>query len=143
MDKLVLNFEHQIASFLASDNKSGCTVHFDYTEAYLDPKNIGKNPTTEWTAIAHTFNPTTEETFLLKEEKAYTKEKALKKILEYLKQQKGESPFSVSWTKKGEGSKTNTSHFYCHDIKDVVEKFFHGKNSEDYIVYEIKLNPIA
>jgi hypothetical protein len=144
MDKLVLNLEHQIAFFLSSDNKSQCTVHFDYKEEYLEKGNIGKNPSTEWTAIAQTFNPVTDETFLLKTETASTKEKALKKILDYLKKQKGESPFTVKWMKKGDNStKQNESHFYCHDILGVVENFFHGKNPEDYIVHEIKLNPIS
>lgn len=143
MDKLVLNLQHQIATFIDTDNVSKCTVHFDYNENYLDKGNIGKNPATEWTVSAITVNPTTDETFLLKTETAPTKEKALKKILEYIKKQKGESSFSVTWIKKGEGSKTNMSHFYCHDMIDVVEKFFHGKNPEEYVVFEIKLNPIA
>jgi hypothetical protein len=144
MDKTILNLEHQIGAFIGSDNKSNCTVHFAYKEDYLEKGNIGKNPNTEWTATVQTFNPITEENFLLRSETAPTKEKSLKKILEYLKKQKGESPFTVKWMKKGENSiKQNESHFYCHDILDVVENFFHGKNPEDYIVHEIKLNPIS
>lgn len=140
MDKLVLNLENQIASFVATDNKNNCTVHFEYGREYEAKLKAGHD---EHIVSVYTVNPTTDETFLLKSETSSTKEKALKKILEYLKKQKGESPFSVKWAKKGEGSTINTSHFYCHDMKDVVELFFHGKNSEDYIVYEIKLNPIA
>lgn len=142
MEKTVLNIEHQIAAFVNSDNKNSCTVHFDYE--HFEESAKGTQPTTGWIVSAHTYNPVTEETFLLKSVEGKTKESALKKILELLKKQKGESPFTVRWLKKGEASvNTHTSYFYCHDILDVVENFFQGKNPEEYVVYEIKLNAIA
>ena len=140
MEKTLLNLEHQIAAFVNADNKSGCTVHFDYTEdRFAQTKG---SPSSEWTATVNTFNPTTEETFMLGREIAPTKEKALKAILDRLKKQKGENPFTVKWAKKGDAGMKD-SYFYCHDVLDVVERFFNGKNPEDYVVYEIKLNPIA
>lgn len=135
MDNVILKLEHDISTFISSDNK--CTVHFEYS--------IGKNPDkflTDHTVSAYTVNPNSAETFLLKSETADTKEHALKKLLDYVKAQKGLNSFTVRWTKSGE-AKPVVSYFYCHDVLDVVEKFFHGKNSVDYIVYEIKLNPSA
>ena len=66
----------------------------------------------------------------------------------YVKEQKGMSSFTVEWAKKENnvsrvGPIIHTSYFYCHDILDVTEKFFFNKKSEDYVVYLIKLNPIA
>lgn len=139
----IFKLEHDIASFIGTDN--GCTVHFNYNAEYIH----GSRELPGWKVDAYTVNPKSEETFLLKSESEKTKEKALKKILEYLKKQKGESPFSVMWVKKGDSKDENltkhinVSHFYCHDILGVVERFFNGKNPEDYVIYEIKLNPIA
>ena len=133
MDSAILKLEHDISTFIGTDN--GCTVHFEYLSRSLE---------TEHTVSAYTVNPKSGETFLLKSANALTKELALKQILEYVKNQKGLSSFTVKWYKKGTDALTvQTSYFFCHDILDVVEKFFAGKNPEDYIVYEIKLNPMA
>jgi len=146
MERTVLNLEHQITAFLNTDNKSNCTVHFDYREehSFDKGKGNGNNPTTEWEVTARTYNPVTEETFLLKSTIAKTKEIALKKIFDILKKQKGENSFTVKWAKKGDNTEgIIDSYFFVHDVLDVVENFFHGKNPEEYIVYEIKLNPIS
>jgi hypothetical protein len=53
--------------------------------------------------------------------------------------------FTVNWSKKENGTlgSYNTSYFYCHDITEVISKFFAGKSVRDYVIYEIKLNPIS
>jgi hypothetical protein len=135
--------EHDIASFIGTDN--GCTVHFKYEKDFS--KNLGvvtSDNDYDQIVSAYTVNPKSGETFLLIKKTAKTQETALKKILEYVKNQKGLSSFTVLWAKKGEASTSmNTSYFYCHDVLDVVEKFFAGKDSVNYVVYEIKLNPVA
>jgi len=142
MDKAILKLEHDVATFITSD--SGCTVHFEYTADLADKGSYKKvGPECDITVSAITVNPKSEETFLLRKETASTKEKALKKLLDYVKSQKGLNSFTVIWMKRGDVINRNTSYFYCHDVLDVVEKFFYGKNSVDYIVFEIKLNPIA
>jgi len=134
MDTVVLKLEHEISTFISLDN--GCTVHFEY-----DLKGVPLN--THHIVSAYTVNPKSDETFLLKSATDYSKEKALKQILDYVKAQKGLNSFTVKWMKKDEIQTVNTSYFYCHDVIDVIEKFFYGKNSVDYIVYEIKLNPMS
>jgi len=141
MDTLILRLEHEIVATIGADN--GCTVHFEYGQCdSTTPKNPGGLMNVDYVASAITINPITNEPFLLKTEQGDTKEKALKAILEYVKKQKGLNSFTVIWMKKGD-SKSNTSYFYCHDILDVVEKFFFGKNRIDYVIHEIKLNPAA
>ena len=78
---------------------------------------------------------------MLKKETAPTAERALQKILEYLEtSRKYQNTYTLVWLKKGE-SKTRTSYFSGSDMKDVLDKFYHNKESEDYIIYEIRLNP--
>lgn len=130
MDNKILQLEHDIASFINKDN--GATVHFEYSvESFASV-----------TASAYTVNPNSKEVFLLKTVRTNTKELALEEILEYVKNQKGTNSFTVIWSKVNE-AKTYTSYFLCHDVIDVVKKFYHKKNSADYVVYEIKLNPIS
>lgn len=126
----VLQLEHEIASFVRQEN--GATVHFKREHQSFASVTIH----------AFTINASNSEEFLLKTVRARTEEECLEEILEYVKKKSGESPFTVRWSKKG-SNKIEDSYFYCHDITDVVKKFFHNKNVSDYTVYEIKLNPIA
>lgn len=133
MDNKLINLEHEISSYITPDN--GATVHFEY-------ETDGLWGTPSWIVSALTINPNNKEIFLLKKESASTKEGALKKILSYVKEQKGLNSFTVIWAKKG-NNKTETSYFYCHDVVDVVDKFFNNKETSQYTIYEIKMNPIA
>lgn len=136
-----IKLEHEISSFIGTDN--GATVHFEYDEYDSFKTSTSK----EWTVSAFTVNPKSGETFLLKECKANDELKALKAILNYVKEQKGMSSFTVEWSKVIKGNTTDhkihTSYFYCHDALDVMEKFFYNKKIDDYIVWSLKLNPIA
>ena len=38
-------------------------------------------------------------------------------------------------------STTHKSYFYCKDIYELLDKFFYDKKKENYVIYEIKLNP--
>ena len=130
MNDRIIKLEHDIASFINKDN--GATVHFEYATS----------PSINEQVSAFTVNATTKEPFLLKWASGKTKEEALESVLSYVKEQKGLSSFTVIW-KKIDVNKTETSYFYCHDVRDVIDKFFTKKDSADYIIYEIKMNPIA
>jgi hypothetical protein len=138
LNKNVIELEHKISSSIRSDN--GCYVHFDYTP--LSSIRI--------TVSATTYNPVSKETFLLKSfigegEMEIGVCDGLSKILKYVETHKKENhSFTIVWSKKREypGSKT-TSYFYCNDITDAIDKFFSGKEKEDYIIFEVKLNPIS
>lgn len=130
MENKILQLEHEISSFINKDNNA--TVHFEYhVESFASV-----------TASAFTLNSTSKEIFLLKTVRTQSKELALEEILEYVKKQKGLNSFTVRWAKAGT-IQIETSHFYCHDVTDVIKKFFAKKDVVDYVIYEIKLNPIA
>lgn len=130
----ILSLEDKIARLIKAENK---TVHFDYE--WIEIKKIAK-------VSAYTFNANTGETFLLKSETGEDQIEALTKILSYVEANKETmNSFTVNWSKKENGTlgKYNTSYFYCHDITEVISKFFAGKSVKDYVIYEIKLNPIS
>lgn len=110
------------------------TVQFSYSEPY-DVK-------------VTTFNPLLAEFFTLATMgSTLSKEDALQKVLVYIKTHREEyNSFTVTWAKKIVGSndtKPAPSVFYCNSIRQVLDKFFDGKDEEMYIIYEIKMNPIA
>ena len=128
METEKVKLENKISKIIEEDNS--CSTHFEY-------ENVDGQ--TEITII--TYNPIHHEQFVLKKEKSKTAESALRKILEYLETtRKQQNTYTLVWLKKGE-NKTRTSYFTGSDMKDVLEKFYHNKESEDYIIYEIKLNP--
>jgi hypothetical protein len=95
---------------------------------------------------ALTHNKQTNETFLLKSISADTHVQCLLKILEYLEHtKKNMNTYTVNWSRIENGvvGTYNTSHFYCHDVIEVVNKFFINKNTWNYIIYDIKLNPVS
>ena len=128
METEKVKLENKISRIIEEDNS--CSTHFEYQK---------RNGETELTII--TYNPIHHEQFVLKKENADSVEHALKKVLEYLENsRKQQNTYTLVWLRKGE-NKTQTSYFSGSDMKDVLEKFYHNKESEDYIIYEIKLNP--
>lgn len=128
METEKVKLENKISRIIEEDNN--CSTHFEYNK--VDGK-------TEITII--TYNPNHHEQFVLKKEIAATIENGLNKVLEYLETtRKHQNTYTLVWLRKGEG-KTRTSYFSGYDMKDVLDKFYHNKESEDYIIYEIRLNP--
>jgi len=138
MKKNKVELEDVILREVMSDN--GCTVHFTYA---INHKK-GVNPVSEdnYDVKAMTFNPKTQESFLLKEVKnVKTHEEGLEEILLYVQQHKTDyNSFTVVWAKKGENQQKISSYFYCKDLLEALEKFYHDKVREDYIVYDTKMN---
>ena len=110
------------------------TVHFDYSN-------------TERVKVT-TFNPLLSESFMLASVKVEeSTEKALREVLNYVKTHREEyNSFTVIWAKKLKEAgdpKPAPSVFYCNSIRQVLDKFYDGKDEDMYIIYEIKMNPIA
>jgi hypothetical protein len=110
------------------------TVQFTYSDPY-DVK-------------VTTFNPLLGEFFTLATVSSeLSKEDALQQVLNYIKTHREEyNSFTVIWAKKIVGSddtKPAPSVFYCNSIRQVLDKFFDGKDEDMYIIYEIKMNPIS
>lgn len=90
-----------------------------------------------------TINPRHDETFLFHTTEGEDKLSALQAMLEYveLKHAKKQS-YTVQWAQKGTAD-LQTSYFRARSMYEVLDKFFHGRNAEEYTVFSIQLNPIA
>ena len=142
--------EAKISSLLKSEDKS---IYFEYTwEESSNLPNVGSLANINFevkqfaVVTAYTVNLKMAETFLLKRVVDKDHLSALQSIYEYVASNKETmNSFTVMWSKKEKGvlGSTNKSYFYCHDIKEVIEKFFTNKSVKDYVIYEIKLNPIS
>lgn len=136
-----IELEAEISATIHKDNN--CTVTFDYS--------IGEGITDRASKVsAYTFNPLTEEFFLLYTVFGKDKIRCLESLLVYVQTHTKEmSSYTVSWSRKVLGSvgsmrsKVNVSYFYGKNVKDVIDKFFAGKDPDMYYVWEIKLNPSA
>lgn len=128
----IVDLESKIALEIRKDN--GSTVSFNYDYVPFSPITTVK---------AFTVNPVTRELFLLHSVTSQTQQDALESILTYVKTHKDEmNSFTVKWSRKTDGI-SYTSFFYCKDVMELVSKFYDGKDPYLYIIYEIKLNPIA
>jgi len=52
------------------------------------------------------------------------------------------SSYTIEWFNKSE-NKMNNSSFYGRNIEEVLQKFYYGKSRNNYIIYNIRLNPIS
>jgi len=138
--------EWQIMEIIKNDNAN--TVHFDWS--YSDENLV---------LTTRTYNSLHKTSFIMckKTTSLLTvnpKIELLEKTLEYLKiniPSKSINTYTIHWTKKtNDPTKENfnqtpiihTSYFYGVEMLDVCNKFYDGKISSDFIVYDIKLNPM-
>lgn len=127
-----LKMEINISEKVRKDN--GCEVRFEYLNIHGNRCQI----------TARTFNPKTEEIFVLTTATGDSERICLETIDKYIETVKdNESTFTVEWARKGDNAIRHESYFRCNDVKDVCDKFYSDKKREEYIVYEIKMNPIA
>lgn len=90
-----------------------------------------------------TVNPKHAESFLFHTETGGTKLEALQKMLEYVtKTSQVKQSYTVQWTQRGKGG-LHTSYFRARDVYEVLEKFYHGRDKEDYVIFSLTLNPVA
>lgn len=141
--------ESEIRNFLIADGK---TTTFNYDWVDLPNGKIGQlvdlsrqnYQKAEVSVI--TTNIQTNEKFLLKSVIGDTHNECLSQILEYLTTSKNQiNSFTVHWSKieNGQMGSYNTSFFYCHDLLELAIKFFTGKNTKDYMIHDVKLNPLS
>lgn len=131
-----MKMEVKISEKVRKDN--GCEVRFEYDE-YGTPGHLYPIQVT-----ARTFNPKTGEIFVLTTATGDNERICLETIDKYIDTIKeSESTFTVEWARKGDNALKHKSYFACIDVREVCDKFFCDKKKEEYIVYEIKMNPIA
>ena len=71
------------------------------------------------------------------------KVEVLEEMLEYAaKSSQQEQSFTVQWTQRGSGE-LHTSYFRAHTMYEVLDKFFHGREKHEYVLFSITMNPIA
>lgn len=134
------NLENEIATIIKNDN--GCETRFEY-ESVSNITNNGSTVVYEEEVRAMTLNPKTNESFLMFKATGITQEKALENILDYVKNHRVTYySHTILWSNKRD-NKMNTSYFYAKDAFEALTKFYHGKNREDYNVFEVKMNPIS
>lgn len=126
-----LKSEIEISEKIMNDN--GCQTHFEYVD-YGDRVQV----------IARTYNPGTKEIFVLTTATGDNEQICLETISEYVDTIKTNiSSFTVEWARKGDNGVRHKSYFHGVDVKEVCDKFYGNKKREEYIVYEIKINPIS
>jgi hypothetical protein len=148
MNDRIIDLEDKISKIVFVDNKR--TVHFEYSQQEFEtPFNVLESGQPVYTktkhhqVIAHTYNSGNRETFMLKSEVGSSYEECLEKIHNYiLNHRKSVSTYTVVWCKK-QNTKQETSYFIGSSVIEVINKFFDGKDPDEYIVYTIKMNPIS
>ena len=126
-----IEWENKIISLINQDNSSSCTVHFEYDDGPFQGVQV------------ITYNPLREVKFLLTEGAGLDEVEALEHDYEKIQKLKEiENSYTVVWENKNKG-KTETSYFLGKDIYDVLNKFYFKKVKHDYVIFEVKLNPIS
>ena len=147
---IINKLENDIHNIIYNDNKS--TTHYDY--------HFNNNKTKYYLKI-YTYNPRHNTTFLFLTEETDIddnilsstdnldnnlgdiKIKLLKTALWHVKRIKPPKynlNYTIQWKKKHE-DEYFVSHFSGNTIKQIIDKFYDGKNYHDYIIYSAKLNP--
>lgn len=121
------------AEQLIRDEFPEVNLYFDYQETDLD---------TELYLV--TISKTHGERFLFHKIKSLTKLSCLNLMIEYIRSdyKKNYQNYEIVWRKK-EDKKDTVSWFCGRSFLDVMEKFFHLKDSQDIIIFEVKLKPMA
>lgn len=140
--------EHLVYELVRNDN--GCSVHFNYfdlsnddnSDSDSDPDNDKINTIN---LVASTFNPIHNTSFLLWNGNGIDKEDVLEQLLHYLKTQiqpKHILHYKIKWKKtEYELTEYHESYFVGKTALEVLRKFFHDKNTHDYVIYEMTLQP--
>jgi len=124
-----VELENKISSIIREDNN--CSTHFEYQKVDKEKVEV----------LIITYNPIHKQKFVLKQFVTGDVEEGLADVLEYLEENRHiKNSYTVVWLKKGE-NKTQVSYFSGKNMMEVLQKFYHQKDKDDYIIYEIKLNP--
>ncbi|MEO1417373.1 MAG: hypothetical protein AAFW00_18955 [Bacteroidota bacterium] len=90
-----------------------------------------------------TLNPKHEQSFLYHTAKGKDKVEVLEHMLEYVERtHRKVNTYTVQWTKRGEAD-LHTSYFRAKNMYDVLDKFFHGREKDAYVIFSLTMNPVA
>lgn len=128
--------EDQIRSQIYGDNRAG--THFDYQ----------KQPDGSVTLTLITTNPIHKELFTLYTTSPHPSDaECLDEVLVYLDEVRqrntGHFNYKVVWFRSGEHQEKFTSYFTGRNFKEIVDKFYHNKNPDDYVIISWTQQPIA
>lgn len=130
-----IKMQHRISEILRKDN--GVSCHFDYHINLLS-----EDETIKLNVL--TYNEKHNEYMLMHTTKGGSSLICLNKMLKYIEsvqQSNRNYSFTISWKKKND-EKLYVSYFWGNSEEDVIKKFLHEKNPENY-VYKIIQNPVA
>lgn len=125
--------EKIITDFINENNSNRCTAEFVYAPSEFFGVDL----------YVITHNPVHKNNFLFSKSWGVSEEDALERCMKSLDKirKKSENNYTVTWEKVG--GTTQNSYFSGKDIYEVLEKFLFQKNPEEYIIFNIKLNPIS
>ena len=90
-----------------------------------------------------TINPKHDESFLFHSSVGADKITVLNTMVDYAaKTYRRKQSYTVQWSQRGSGD-LHTSYFRARDMFEVLEKFFHGRNQHEYVVFSLTMNPVA
>ena len=90
-----------------------------------------------------TVNPRHNQSFLFHSESGYDKVDVLKKMLNYVKNNKEkESSYTIQWITRDD-HEVNTSYFRAKNIYDALNKLYYGRDQNTITVFSVVLNPVS
>lgn len=90
-----------------------------------------------------TINPRHDETFLFHTTEGADKLEALQQMLDYVEKKHSKKlSYTVQWAQKGK-AELQVSYFRARTMYEVLDKFFHGRNQDEYTIFSVHLNPVA
>ena len=90
-----------------------------------------------------TVNQVHEQSFLLHSSEDENKLAALNTLLTYVQNHMDEeNSYTIQWAKKNE-SALHTSYFCAGNIREALDKCYHGQDPNSFIVFSAVLNPVS
>jgi hypothetical protein len=90
-----------------------------------------------------TINPRHNQAFLFHSETGTDKLDALRKMLDYVQNQKDkENSYTIQWVTKND-KELHTSYFRAGNIMDALQKLYYGRDMNTITVFSVVLNPIS
>ncbi len=125
--------ENIVINHINKNNSNKCTVDFVYSPSEHQGMDL----------YVITHNPVHKNNFLFSKTWGVSEFDALQKCVDKLDKpdKPSENNYTVTWEKIG--GTTQNSYFTGIDIEEVLKKFYFQKVKEEYIIFNIKLNPIS
>jgi hypothetical protein len=90
-----------------------------------------------------TINPRHDQSFLFQTTVGTDKLDALKKMLDYIAEHfHHENSMTIQWIRVGE-NKLHTSYFRAKNMYEALDKFYYGREMNQYKIFSISLNPVS